>query len=84
MNKPSIWNQLVSLSSAVITQVAAGCPVVSDEKRAQRAQICSECPSLDAENYRCNECGCFLKWKIVFSTSSCPLNKWEEKKDNEN
>ena len=77
MSEPSILSKLFNLSSAVITQVAAGCPVSSEEDRRARAEECAKCPSFNKEEYKCNECGCFLKYKIVWETSKCPLNKWE-------
>lgn len=84
MSEPNIISQLFSFSKAVIKQVAAGCPAASDEAIKKRAETCSACPSLNKEEYRCGECGCYLKYKIPWATSECPLNRWEKTNDNTN
>lgn len=78
MKETSIFTQLFTFSKAVTTQVLAGCPVVSDEEIKKRAEVCSICPSLNKEEYKCGECGCYLKYKISWATQDCPLGKWEE------
>lgn len=72
----SIFTQLFTFSKAVTSQVIAGCPATSDEEIKNRSEVCSICPSLNKEEYRCNECGCYLKFKIPLLTSECPLKKW--------
>lgn len=78
MSNPSIFTQLFTFSKAVTTQVLAGCPATSDEEIKKRAEECSTCPSLNKEEYKCGECGCYLKYKIPWATSECPLNKWDK------
>jgi len=48
--------------------------LVDDELREQRWSICQQCPRL--QNDRCLECGCFMKVKVAFQTSKCPLENW--------
>lgn len=48
--------------------------LASDEVRNQRWSTCQECPLL--LNNRCTECGCFMKVKVAFLTSKCPIGKW--------
>jgi len=48
--------------------------LVSDEVRTERWSICTGCPRLQDD--RCLECGCFMKVKVAFQTSKCPLEKW--------
>lgn len=48
--------------------------LVEDNIRNTRWAICQQCPSL--LNDRCVECGCFMKVKVAFQTSVCPLSKW--------
>lgn len=79
MSSPSIFTQLFTLSKALTTQIIAGCPAASDEEVKNRSEACSICPSLNKEEYRCNECGCYLKYKIAWATQECPLGKWENK-----
>lgn len=83
MSSPSIFTQLFTLSKALTTQIIAGCPAASDEEVKNRSEACSICPSLNKEEYRCTECGCYLKYKIPWKTSTCPLDKWEKDKENE-
>lgn len=48
--------------------------LVSDEIRNSRWSTCLDCPFLQ-EN-RCSKCGCFMKVKVAFQTSKCPVGKW--------
>lgn len=48
--------------------------LVDDVIREQRWSTCESCPRL--QNDRCLECGCFMKVKVAFVTSKCPLEKW--------
>jgi uncharacterized paraquat-inducible protein A len=78
MSNVSIFTQLFTFSKAVLTQVASGFPTATDEEIKKRAEICSTCPFLNKEEYKCNKCGCFLKYKIPWATSECPLNNWNK------
>lgn len=49
--------------------------LVDDDVRTTRWSICTSCPRL-TEKDRCLECGCFMKVKVAFVTSKCPLEKW--------
>lgn len=87
MSIPSIREQIISLVRSTVKYAKAGFPAASDQERERRAAICAECPSLRKEEYRCGECGCYLKFKIAMGTSECPINKWkidEVKNDNTN
>lgn len=48
--------------------------VVEDDVRDIRWNTCLGCPLL--KNDRCTECGCFMKVKVAFVTSKCPIGKW--------
>lgn len=48
--------------------------LVDDEVRKHRWSTCGDCDRL--QNDRCLECGCFMKVKVAFNTSICPLGKW--------
>jgi len=48
--------------------------LIDDTVREHRWSVCQTCPRL--QNDRCLECGCFMKVKVAFQTSVCPLNKW--------
>jgi len=83
MNTPSIFSQLVSFTRAVTKHVAHGLKPAKPETQEKRALICSECPELIKETFRCGKCGCFLKYKIAWSTTSCPIDKWKEEEEDE-
>lgn len=78
MSKPSIFTQLVSLTKAVTIHAASGLKSANDEEQQKRALICSECPELIEESYRCGVCNCLLKYKIKWATSECPKGKWSK------
>lgn len=48
--------------------------LVSTSTRETRWSICQGCPKL--LNDRCTECGCFMKVKVAFVSSKCPIEKW--------
>lgn len=55
-----------------------GLPVlVPAEVATERYTICEGCPKL-TEEFRCTECGCFMKKKTQLAQSSCPLGKWDK------
>lgn len=61
--------------SKIISNAIKGNPtLVEDDVREHRWNTCLSCPRL--ENNRCLECGCFMKVKVAFKTSVCPLQKW--------
>lgn len=61
-------------SKIVKNAVSGNKTLVDQEVRDGRWQTCLGCPRL--QNDRCLECGCFMKVKVAFSTSVCPLEKW--------
>jgi hypothetical protein len=48
--------------------------LVEDSVREERWSKCQLCPKL--QNDRCVECGCFMKVKVAFVTSKCPIGNW--------
>lgn len=67
-------NLLRDGSKIVSNAIQGNSTLVSQELRDQRWNVCLECPRL--QNERCLECGCFMKVKVAFHTSVCPLGKW--------
>lgn len=59
----------------IVKNAASGnSTIVEDSVRDSRWSTCMSCPRL--QNDRCLECGCFMKIKVAFVTSKCPLDKW--------
>ncbi|HDQ15208.1 MAG TPA: hypothetical protein ENN41_10390 [Sediminispirochaeta sp.] len=50
--------------------------MVDWEKRASRYAICEECEHFFPVTKQCLKCGCFLKLKVKYVDSSCPVGKW--------
>ncbi len=48
---------------------------IDREGEKHRLDICNNCERLSFIN-SCKECGCFVKLKVKYYNSSCPLNKW--------
>jgi len=47
----------------------------ADEKR--RWDHCKGCTFLTEKN-TCKKCGCFMKFKVKFKHSSCPIGIWSK------
>ena len=47
---------------------------LSSEEERKRFDICLSCQYY--ESGRCSQCGCFMKVKVKFSTSKCPVGLW--------
>jgi hypothetical protein len=78
---PSIPDQaknIVNLVQDAITDVLKGNQLfVSEEEQNRRMGICNQCEYFSQEDIRCKQCGCFLKQKVSFTASKCPINRWE-------
>jgi len=61
-------------SKIVKNAVSGNTTLVESFVREERWATCNGCPRL--QNDRCLECGCFMKIKVAFQTSQCPLGKW--------
>jgi len=41
-----------------------------------RYDVCKKCDRFIPITAQCKECGCFMKMKVKFEHSKCPLGKW--------
>jgi hypothetical protein len=58
---------------------AKGLPIlVPAEVGISRFSTCEICEHLDQANFRCTQCGCFMKTKTQLASASCPVGKWGE------
>lgn len=55
--------------------IPQGIPIVSEEKREERYDICKSCDQY--EKPMCKSCGCFMPQKTWTIDARCPLGKWE-------
>lgn len=76
MDKPSFLNQILTLTKSTISHISAGMPKTTSEELERRLSICATCPLLDKDQFRCNSCGCFLKYKAGWADQNCPEGKW--------
>ena len=37
---------------------------------------CETCEHLQGEHDRCEQCGCFMRFKAQLRHASCPIGKW--------
>lgn len=79
-NFPSNFTMLKTFAEEITKtakQAGKGLPVlVNSEVASERYSICEQCPNL-TEEFRCTECGCFMKKKVNLAASSCPIGKWD-------
>lgn len=75
---PSVMQMAKNLATdgtkIIKNAIAGNKTLVEDNVREHRWTTCQSCPRL--QNDRCLECGCFMKVKVAFKTSVCPLDKW--------
>ena len=66
---------LLKDGAKIVSNAVQGNPTLVDQEvRDNRWNTCLVCSRL--QNDRCLECGCFMKVKVAFKTSVCPVGKW--------
>ena len=79
---PSLKDQALSLGQTMaksweeIIQGNANELMVDDYEKQRRYNICEVCEHFGKHYKRCKKCGCYLKMKIQFKVSECPIKKW--------
>lgn len=77
---PGIVHQGIGLTKAIVAEsvaVLSGKEAIDDQTLQNRLAICGECPKLSGKgNFRCLECGCYMKVKAKLRSQKCPLKKW--------
>lgn len=77
---PSLPQQGINLSRAVFDilqeTLKGGDLLVSEFESQRRYDICQACEHFYAQQERCKKCGCFMKKKVEFTASKCPVDKW--------
>lgn len=72
---PSPIQQAKNLSSALAQHVKAGLSTTPEEEQTLRLQICEGCERR-TDDWRCAECGCYLREKVKWAEQECPLGNW--------
>ncbi len=77
---PSLREQTKTLGSTLAKSfkgMLAGDEImVSEDEQQRRYDLCQVCEHFSKQQKRCKECGCYLKQKIKFKVSECPIGKW--------
>ena len=50
--------------------------IVSEDISKLRTEECERCDYYDKIQTRCRKCGCYMKVKVKFTNTECPLGKW--------
>ncbi len=48
----------------------------SEEVSKLRIEECERCNYYDKQQTRCRKCGCYMKVKVKFTNTKCPIGKW--------
>lgn len=77
---PSLPEQGINLSKTaldILRETLKGNDLyVSEFEKQQRYDMCQACDYFYAPQSRCKKCGCFMKKKVEFTASKCPIGKW--------
>ena len=50
--------------------------LVPEEVSKLRIEECERCDYFDKQQTRCRKCGCYMKVKVKFTNTACPIGKW--------
>ena len=68
---------LSELTQKILKDVAEGDNLfVDDFEQQRRLDICNACEYYHHHRSRCKKCGCYMKHKVTFKSSECPVEKW--------
>lgn len=69
-----------SAAMAVMSHLYHGLPLLNDEEKQKRLDICQKCPILTNDNWcgdgKTKGCGCYLPAKAALPLESCPSGYW--------
>lgn len=79
---PPFLEQITNLATAgrdiVLGFLKSGKIKASSQMHKDRMEVCLACDKL-TDDFRCSQCGCFIKAKSQLLTQDCPLRKWPQK-----
>ena len=74
---PSKIEMIKNLVQAAKDAAIKGLKSRSAEEVEKNLKICTNCPFLIEKGFRCGQCGCCLKYKVLLDNAwHCPQNKW--------
>lgn len=71
-----VFNLANKFGKALINHAKDGFKKADTELYNKRIDICTTCEFFNAEQKRCNNCGCFLEFKASWNSEKCPVDKW--------
>ena len=74
--EPGTIDKIKSFGKEVVKHYGSGAKKHNDEDYNKRISVCSTCEFLDKSRFTCKACGCYLKIKARWKSTSCPKNKW--------
>jgi Family of unknown function (DUF6171) len=81
-NLPPLLNQIANLAIAgrdtVLEFLKSGKVKASSQMHKDRMEICLACDKL-TDDFRCSQCGCYIRAKSQLLSQDCPLRKWPHK-----
>lgn len=79
-NYPDFWKQIEgfkNFAESVNQGAAEGKGVLVGENISTlRIEECERCEYYDKKQTRCKKCGCYMKVKVKFINTQCPIGKW--------
>ena len=77
---PDFWKQIENFkefAESVNQGVKDGNSVLVAETVSKlRMEECERCDYYDKKQTRCRKCGCYMKVKVKFNNTQCPIGKW--------
>lgn len=73
---PSKIQMAKNYASALSAHARSGFQHATTEEQKARLEICKSCEFYILDQDRCAKCGCPLKSKSAWKSSSCPIGKW--------
>lgn len=71
---PSLLTRVGNFAKSLTKHLGSGANKVSEERYTARLDTCALCPLRNVET--CSVCGCDLKVKASWESSSCPIGSW--------
>lgn len=76
MEYPSVLEMTKNAVLAGAKFISKGARFEGEKEQERRMEICNSCPLFDKVQKRCTKCGCYMNFKTMLSSESCPIGKW--------
>jgi len=69
-------DKVITVTKAVVEHLSSELPILNDEQRKERVDICQGCEFYHPLTTHCKQCGCMMAMKTRLPLAKCPINKW--------